>query len=342
MRKPKVRAEDVARKAGVSPATVSLVLNGKDAGRVTAATRQRIVAAAQALGYRIDRRARGLATGRSGMIGFVAPDIANPFFGDVHMALLKALGDRYQLLAVATEIGRDAARHNIEQLLAIGVEAVIAVSVDPAFLDGLEPDVPMILVDTARTGPGIVSINYAVEAGAAALAAHLLALGHRRVAYVDGAARARIFTAQRSAFAAAMKRGGARPPVTIRTPVGWEQAAAATRANIAAWREDRITAIVTATDLQAYGVFAALREAGIAAPDAISVASFDDLPLSAGLAPALTSVRVPAAELGVLLARELTLSLADPGRADPRISIPVSLSIRASTAPAPRRPGAHS
>ena len=81
----RVTAADVGRAAGVSAATVSLVLNGKSEGRVTVATARRVHAAAQRLGYRIDRRGQSLATGRSGLIGFVAPDTANPFLGSVQM-----------------------------------------------------------------------------------------------------------------------------------------------------------------------------------------------------------------------------------------------------------------
>jgi LacI family transcriptional regulator len=331
MKKQRVKAEDLARAVKVSAATVSLVLNGKDAGRVNPETRRRILKAAKALGYTIDRRARGLATGRSGMIGFVAPDIANPFFGLVHMALLKALGERYQVLVVATDIGKAAARHNIEQLLAIGIEAVVAVSVDGAFLDGLDPAVPMILVDSARTGPGVVSINYAVEAGAEALAAHLLSLGHRHFVYLDGDTPSRIFAARRDALVAAMRASGARPPLIARSSVDIAAAARIAARACRKWLASGATAIVSATDIQAYGVLSALRAAAVAVPETISMASFDDLPLSTAVAPPLTSVEVPAGELGRILARELLASLAAPDRPDPRILIPVSLHIRQST-----------
>ena len=329
--KRRTRASDVAEAVNVSVATVSLVLNGKDAGRVLPETRQRILEATQRLGYTIDRRARGLATGRSGMIGFIAPDISNPFFGLVHMALLQALGDRYQVLVVATEIGEAAARHNIEQLLAIGVEAVVAVSVDRTFLSSHASAVPLILVDLSLSGPGIVSINYAIEKGSEELARHLLDLGHRRYVYLDGATPSRIFAAQREALARTMMAGGATAPIRTHSRVDLVEAAARTAADCHAWVEAGATALVCATDIQAYGAIAALREAGIAVPTRMSIASFDDLPTSGAVAR-LTAVHIPAEELGRTLARELTESLGSPERNDPRVVIEAPLHIRETTA----------
>ncbi|MGH8888902.1 MAG: LacI family DNA-binding transcriptional regulator, partial [Acidothermaceae bacterium] len=121
----RMTAADVGRAAGVSAATVSLVLNGKAEGRVTPETADRVRAAAKRLGYRIDRRGQSLATGRSGLIGFVAPDTANPFFGSVQMGVLHALGSAYQVLLMATDVGQGVARKNVEELISLGVDGMI-------------------------------------------------------------------------------------------------------------------------------------------------------------------------------------------------------------------------
>ena len=330
MKGRRIKASDVAQAVNVSPATVSLVLNGKDAGRVLPDTRERILETARRLGYTIDRRARGLATGRSGMIGFIAPDISNPFFGLVHMALLQALGDRYQVLVVATDIGEAAARHNIDQLLAIGVEAVVAVSVDSAFLQSHASAIPLILVDSPLSGPGVASINYAIERGAEELAQHLLDLGHRRLVYLDGQTRSHIFAAQRDALTKKMKIGGAAGPIHASSRVDLAAAAVRTATDWRSWIDAGATALVCATDIQAYGAIAALREAGICAPERMSIASFGDLPISGAVAR-LTAVHIPAEELGWAVARELAQSLASPERDDPRVVISTALRIRETT-----------
>jgi len=336
MKKPRITALDVAKAADVSAATISLVMNDKAHGRVPIETQRRVREAATELGYTIDRRARSLATGRSGLVGFVVPDVVNPFFGLVHMALLRELGSRHQVLTVATDIGEHAARHNIAQLMAFGVDAFVAISIDSAYLAPLHANVPMVLVDTDHPAPGATIVNYEVEKGARDLASHLRQLGHRKMVYIDGLTPSRTFAARRIAFLDAIS-GGRETPIVTRTAVDMDEASSAVIAEIELWRARGATALVCATDVQAYGALAGLRQKGISVPGEISVAGFDDLPFSRIVTPELTSVHVPTEKLAKIAATQLRAVLSGGTSAAAGLAIDVELRTRQSTGLAPKK-----
>jgi LacI family transcriptional regulator len=328
-KRSRVTAADVARAAGVSTATVSLVMNGKDSRRVLPATRQRVLAEARKLGYRVDRRARSLVTGRSGILGFVAPDVANPFFGAVQMALLHELQDRYQLLSVATEVGHAIARANVEQLFALGVDGVIVASGASAVIDG-QPPVPVVLLDAPGASPSFVRVNFDLVSASQALADHLLALGHRRFAYLEADSVSRTFVVRREAFE---RRVGVMQGTVVEARSLTDTVAAreAIRDRWREWDDEGVTAIVCASDVQAYGALGGLRSLGVRVPDRVSLAAFDDLPTAQLMEPPLTCVRLSADELGRLAAAELLEVMVGEARVREVVIAP-SLQIRASTA----------
>lgn len=336
MRKSRVTAQDVARAASVSSATVSLVVNGKAEGRVPPETRHRVLKEAAALGYTVDRRARGLATGRSDLIGFLVPGMRNPFFGAVYTALLREFGSGYQVLTVTTDMGEET-RRSMRQLMALGVDGIVAVSVDSAFVRPLKLSVPMVLVDTDRPGPGVTAINLTDDRAARELASHLLQLGHRKVVYVDAArARSRGFAARHRAFFEVFAADGAETPMVVETEVDIDQSTAVIESEVRRWMADGVTAVVCATDLQAYGALVALKNLGIAVPGELSLAAFDDLVLSKVVTPRLTTVHVPADEIARVAAAEIRRMLAGNEAARESIILPLDLRYRESTGPAPR------
>lgn len=323
-------AAHVAAAAGVSTAVVSLVVNGKDTGRVLPETRQRVLDQARRLGYQVDRRARGLATGRSGIVGFVTTGVSNTFFATVQMGLMEAFGDRLQLLSVAAEMGHTSARTRVAAMVATGVDGVI---IDGGALEALgeRPPVPVMLLDSPEGPSDLVRINFDLESGAEALAAHLLELGHRRIGYVQGdrptptlALRHRVFVQRVHAA------GGA----VLETPseITIEAASEAILKRWSEWDAEGVTAIVCASDVQAYGALQGLRTLQIPVPGRTALASFDDLPTAALLEPALTCVRLPALELGRRAAAEFFDILS--GRDEPReVMLPTELVVRSSTEP---------
>ena len=331
----RVTAADVGRAAGVSAATVSLVLNNKAEGRVTPETSRRVFAAAEKLGYRIDRRGQSLATGRSGLVGFVAPDTANPFFGSVQMGVLHALGASYQVLVMATDVGQSVARKNVEELLSLGVDGMILFAVDPKFVADLRPGVPVVLLDSPIETDQFVRVNYDLVAGATKLGEHLVGLGHRSVVYLEASTASRTFGVRKDAFRRAMKRAGASVE-TVTTRIDVDEAREVTMRSWKTWQASGMTAVVCATDFQAYGVLSALHQLGVAVPAQVSVTGFDDLVLSSVMHPALTTVRLPAGAMGSKGAALLRAAIEGEADLAHVEMIDTDLVVRDSTGPAPR------
>ena len=327
----RVTAADVGRAAGVSAATVSLVLNGKSEGRVTVATARRVHAAAQRLGYRIDRRGQSLATGRSGLIGFVAPDTANPFLGSVQMGVLHALGSAYQVLLMATDVGQAVARKNVEELLSLGVDGMILFAVDPKLVADLHPVVPVVLLDSPIETDQFVRVNFDLVAGATALGEYLVALGHRSVVYVEASTGSRTFAVRKEALRHSLRNAGA-TVTSVTTRIDVDEARETTFQRWSSWCAAGVTAVTCATDFQAYGVLSALHELGVEVPAQVSVTGFDDLVFSSVIYPPLTSVRLPADEMGRKGAALLRAAV--EGRADLAHveTLETTLVVRSSTA----------
>lgn len=328
-------AADVGRAAGVSAATVSLVLNGKAEGRVTPETASRVHTTAKRLGYRIDRRGQSLATGRSGLIGFVAPDTANPFFGAVQMGVLHALGSAYQVLLMATDVGQGVARKNVEELISLGVDGMILFAVDPKFVADLHPGVPVVLLDSPIETDQFVRVNFDLVEGAVALGEHLLKLGHQRVVYLDASTGSRTFAVRKDALSQTLNDAGA-TVTSVTTPIDVDEARGIIFAAWKSWRAAGVTAIVCATDFQAYGVLSALHGLGVDVPGQVSVTGFDDLVLSPVIHPSLTTVRLPADEMGGKGARLLRAAVEGSADLAHVETVATSLVVRNSTGQAAR------
>ncbi|GAA2588848.1 LacI family DNA-binding transcriptional regulator [Actinomadura fulvescens] len=326
----RVTAADVALAAGVSTTTVSLVVNGKDTRRVLPETRQRVLAEARRLGYQVDRRARSLATGRSGIVGFAATGLSNSFFGSVQMGLLEEFGDRVQMLSVATEVGHTGARANMTTLLSVGVDGVI-VEADALDVVGDRPPVPIVLLDSPGGPQEFVRVNFDLTTGADSLAAHLLELGHRRIGYLQAGRNGSTFAVRFKAFADRIRAAGG-TVVEATSAINIEGASERMLKVWPEWDALGVTAIVCACDVLAYGTLDILRSLGVGVPDRVALASFDDLPTAALMNPALTCVHLPALELGRQAAR-VFLDVLAGNTAAREVVLPSTLVVRASTGP---------
>lgn len=292
-----VTIADVARRAGVSPATVSRVMNGRFAGEPEVA--ERVQAAAAELAYAPSPLARSLALGRTNAVAFVVPDLANPAFQSVLAGLSKtAAADGYRVLVAdsgesPTEEGPLAAeiRRRTDAIV------LCAPRMPETELAALAAQLhPLVLINraAARTAAPSLSIDY--RAGIVALAEHLHMLGHRSMAYVFGPERS-ASNAHRELGLKDFLRD--HPEVNLtRIPAG--AGSEDGRAAAAAVRESGATAALAFNDLVAIGLIGGLRELGVKVPADISVTGFDDIPLAQYVAPALTTASVSHADLGVL------------------------------------------
>jgi DNA-binding LacI/PurR family transcriptional regulator len=319
----------VARRAGVSQSTVSLVLSGKSAGRISARTEAAVREAATELGYRPNVAARALRTGAARTVGLVVTDVAHPFFGLVlrgaQIAAWKA-GYAVALVDVANDPDRE--RASFEALRAGPVDGFIFFTVEPPASTGEH------VVAIEVSPPGMTFARLDTEQGTDLAVDHLLELGHRRIGHLASDIDGETFRIRRTHLLRRLSAAGLEPGPHVRTPFRFDLAGRAAREMLD--RASPPTAVFCDDDILAGGVYLAARELGLRIPEDVSVVGFDDLPFAQVFAPPLTTIRVDAGELGAtafeLLATMMAGEPAPPGRI-----LPVEFVVRESTAPPPPR-----
>lgn len=341
-RAPTIR--DVARVAGVSKSTVSNVIRG--AAGVSPGTRQRVLAAASAVGYRPNVLARNLVQRRTTTVGIVVGDLANPFFSE----LAKLAEQRLAAAGLATMIcntdGHPAReRQKIEMLLEHRVAGILMLqfSGEPSTLAQLRTDgVAVAIVSQWEDEADCVAIDE--RRGAELAVSHLLELGHRRIAYLSSdLVEQQTDSTRLDGYIRALSRAG--------VPSGAELVLRLTRpaylrsddslrsvVGELLERDDPVTALFASNDLLALDLLETVEELGRTVPRDVSVVGFDDIQ-AAGLARvSLTTVVQPREELA-RIGIELLLRRIDEGvEAPPRQRLlPPSLVVRRSTAPPPTR-----
>ena len=331
----RVRIADVAKAAGVSNATVSFAFNKPQ--EISEATVKRVMAVAHRLGYTPHPTARSLSTKRSGSIGFLIPQsvevvFANPFVSD----LIRGVGEICE-------------QHDLTMLLVPPLNGSLESAIGRAAVDGFislglntgdrsldtlrRLGLPCILVD-ADPQPGIATINIDDFGGAAAAAAHLLELGHRRIAVVGlGEPRDRgesgIGARRLAGYRQTIRAAGGAPPRVVPAGVTFASGQAAFRQ---LWRaKHHPTAVLAMSDMAAIGLMATAREHGVLLPEELSVVGYDDIPMASWVTPTLTTVRQPIAEKGRQAARLLVAQLGGKHVRSPQ-PLATELVIRESTA----------
>jgi DNA-binding LacI/PurR family transcriptional regulator len=322
----RVTSVDVARRAGVSQSTVSLVFSGKGAGRVSEATQERVRRAARELGYRPNVAAQALRLGTSRAVALLVPDVTNPFFSRVLRGAQRAAqAAGYTVALVDTANDRRWQEQSFEALRAGPVDGYLLFEVSAP--EALGADTPIVLMEAEERGRP--SVRFDAEGGAAAAFGHLLELGHRRIAHLAAAFDAPTFHQREAARRRVLGEAGLDPG---------EQPYAATAISIddacavgSSLLDDEPTAVFCDDDVIAAGLYLAARERGLRIPEDLSVIGFDDMDFARVLAPPLTTVALDAEVLGATSFELLEATMA--GRRARRIVLPAELLVRGSTAP---------
>lgn len=324
----------VAALAGVSTATVSLVTNGKTAGRVSARNIAKVEEAIAELGYVVDAIGSTLAKGQSNIVILVAPDVSNPFFAEVISGARESLGDQFQLLVSVTDAGTTPRPAQVRRLFALRPAGFLVTAPSADFLAELNSDSPIVLLDAVGADSHVPAINFDVAKGSRELAAHLAELGHRKVAYFGALTDTETFRVRSAEFTTAAKSLGMEvfSDLIQRSTVNVEAAAAAFAAALPDLKNAAISAVACCTDVHAYGVMREARAHKTSVPDELAVTGFDDLPYSASINPPLTTVHLPAKELGRMAGERLRWLMEGGSGAAPNITLPGSLVVRGSTA----------
>ena len=309
-----VTIKDVARESGVNVSTVSRALNGEYG--VHADTREHVVTIAQRLGYRPNRVARGLVTGRSHTLALVVSDIRNPFFAEVARgAEDAAYRADYDLVLCNSDLDPEKQMRYAQSLMEKRVDGILMNSVaalSKKQQEGLSAlGVPIVLLNKTAARSAFSTICADNEAGGALAAAYLLKLGHRKIAHLTGPRHHGNMTERAKGFVNALEAAH-KPvhPVVLHGKNNF-QGGVELAQKLMAQHAD-ITAVFAASDMMAFGVIRALMEAGRRIPEDVSVIGFDNVELSTIVNPSLTTIHQPKYEVGQA-AVEILLRLAGRG-----------------------------
>ena len=290
----RVTIVDVAREAGVSLATVSRVMN--DNATVDPARAERVRAAAAALGYTANPLARSLVLGRTQTISVVVPDLANPTFQAILRGLSRGADDDGYHVLVADTAERVERESEVATTTRRRTDGVVlcAPRMPQAELDALLGSLgPAVVIN--RPDPQLApTVGADYRAATTDLLAHLYGLGHRRIAFVTGAAGSASLSARRAGLAAARAEHPDLDLVEVTGGVDFSAGAACADAVLATGA----TAVLAFNDLVAMGLLSAAGERGVRVPHDLSIVGFDDIPFATYTTPPLTTVAVPAVELG--------------------------------------------
>jgi LacI family transcriptional regulator len=344
MPEPAVTLRDVARRAGVHPATASRALNPETRLLVSEDTARRIADAAAALGYRPNAVARSLRTRRSHTIGVLIPDLNNPLFPPMVRGLEDRLAaDGYVALIGNTDGRAERERQVFEQMRARHVDGFAVATAhrsSPLLAQAAAEGLNVVLMNRVADDTGFPSVSPDNELGARLAVGHLIAAGHRRIAHLAGPQCLSTGQSRYLGFQAAMADAG------MAVPEGWVVFARAFSiaeghrlgAQLLA-AAPGLTAIAAANDMLAVGCYEALEEAGLSCPGDVSVVGFNDMPFIDRLRPPLTSVAFPHYQLGTEAAAMLLARMSDrkAGPA-PAVRLAPELVVRGSVAAPPRPP----
>ena len=291
---------DVARHAGVSPMTVSRVINGEK--NVREATRERVSEAIRELGYSPNAAARSLASARAVSVGLL---YANPSAAYLSEFLLGSLDQcsrsGFQLVVQKCDTD-EAEMRAVDRLVAAGVDGVILpppLCDSPQTLKELEErGIPVVAVATGSPVPGVSSVRIDDYQGARAMTRHLLELGHTRIGFIQGDPNHTPAQLRRQAFLDTMAEAGISVRDEYMTVGMFTYRSGLTAARQLLELEQRPTAIFCSNDDMAAAAMAMGHGMGIRIPDELTVVGFDDTPMATTLWPELTTIRQPVTAMG--------------------------------------------
>jgi DNA-binding LacI/PurR family transcriptional regulator len=322
------RLDDVAARAGLSTATVSLVLRG--AAGPSAETRRRVLEVAAELGYRADRTASLLARRRRHLLG-VMLDVRNPFHAEL-VEEIQVEAERIGYEVVLATLTRTHDEHRaVESLLDFRCEALLLLGSDLAddALGKLAARTPVVVIGRRARDTGVDVVRTADHTGVAQALTHLIGLGHRRIAFVDGG-RGVVAAARRRGYRDAMRRAG-RDPLVV--PGDHTEEGGILAGRLLTALPDRPSAVVASNDRLAVGLLDAFLREGVAVPGEVSVVGYDDSTLARLAHIDLTTVNqdAPAQARHAVAA---AVSRLDQGRTEPvEVVLRPHLVVRGSTAP---------
>jgi DNA-binding LacI/PurR family transcriptional regulator len=319
---------DVARAAGVSQTTVSLVFSGRAAGRVSDRTRALVEQTAAALGYVPSGPARVLRGGRPQVLALAVPDVRNPYFARVLLGAEQAARESdMAVLLVDTASDPDWASRLVA-MSKIGMFAGAVVYAEPAPVTArLAADLDSVVFIECPDPAGRSSVDIDIASAMRDVVTHLIDLGHRRIGHAQADLRRRTFQLREQHLTAELSRLGLPAAARYRSPFDISEATTLAARFL---RRTDVTAIFCDDDILVAALYRACAQLHVSIPEDLSLIGFNDIDLARYLAPEATSVAIPAEDLGRRAVRAL---LADINGDPPsHVTEPLTLRVRRSTA----------
>jgi LacI family transcriptional regulator len=336
MPEPAVKLRDVARLAGVHPATASRALNPETRLLVSEETAKRVLTAAAELGYRPNAVARSLRTRRSHTVGVLIPDLNNPLFPPMIRGLEDRLAAAGYVALIGNTDGDDARERQVfERMLARHVDGYVLATAHlrhPLLAEAVRAGVPVVLMNRMAGDSNFPSVTVDNERGVQLEVSHLAGLGHRKIACIAGPQDLSTGLARYRGFQAAMAAAGLEVTpgqVAFARAFSIEEGRRCAAEILAS--DPGCTAVAAANDMLAVGCYLALDQAGLRCPADISVVGFNDMPFIDMLRPPLTTIAFPHYQLGTQTAQMLIERMsgeAGPARA---LYLAPQLIVRGST-----------
>ncbi len=329
--KRQVTIIDIARETGVSYSTVSRVLSGFEF--VKDETRQRVLEAAQRLGYVANVGARSLAGGKTHIIGLLVPGLDNSYIGEVARGIDQELSSlNYNLMLYTThqQCGKEAAHvRAIANGLTDGL--IVAVPLVTDYLHELQVQgLPYVLVDQSDPSGQSWTVDATNRQGAYEATAYLISLGHRRIGLITGMMQIASARERLEGYQAALADHGIAFDPELVTQGDFWQPMGYQAASVLLDLEHPPTAIFASSDLSAFGAMQAIHQRGLRIPEDISVIGFDDIPQALLVHPKLTTVRQPLEEMGRMAVRMLLEQIENPSLPARRVTLSTQLIVRDS------------
>jgi DNA-binding LacI/PurR family transcriptional regulator len=323
---------EVAKRAGVSTATVSRTIN--DSGDVSPRTAAKVRKAIKELDFYPNTHARTLVSGRSRMLGLIISDITNPFFPD----LVKSFEDQAVQHGLEVIIGNtdyDTKRMAgcIRRMVERKVDgvAIMTSEADPDLVAELtRRNIPTVFLDTGKTGPRCANIVIDYAQGIQEALQHLLSLNHRRIGFITGPLNLESARIRHAAFLKGIAGHGAGDPGLIQIGDHRIEGGAQAMGNLLRLT-DRPTAVIASNDLSAIGALGVIHEEGLKVPGDISLVGFDDISFARLTQPALTTVQLSRTQLAITAFAALEKLIGEEVSQQIDYSIATHLVMRGST-----------
>jgi len=323
--------KEVAKRAGVSPATVSRVLN--KTASISMETERRVLEVVGQMKYFKNVHARRLATGRSDLFGLVISEIANPFFPEIIRGFQAAAWDRgFDVLLCNTQYDQARTKSIMRKLIESDVRgvAVMTSSIDESTAAELiDAGIGVVFCNVSPAEKLVSTISIDYQRGIEQAIEHIVGLGHRLTAVIAGPDDNRTATTIKDALVAGLEKRNRSPLTVLSSNYRIDAGASAVQAILS--MPDKPTAIFCGSDLIALGAMSALEEAGVAIPEDISVIGIDDIPFAFLARPPLTTIRVPRERVGTTAFEALDRMLKLKRRKGADYYLETELVIRRST-----------